>query len=255
MLRDVRCIRCGNCVSECPLGASRIIDDRRVIDFALCDNCLRCVGVCTAKAIECAGQWKSVPEIIDTVLRDLAYYQSTGGGLTLSGGEPLRQWRFAKELAQAAQTNGVHIALDTTGYASWKAVSAVMEHVDLVLYDIKHMDAAIHRKHTGVSNTVILENLKSLLRETKAAVWIRIPIIPSFNHSDEAITAIGAFLTSLPRPVEKVSILPFHQYGASKYPALGRPYPWSDQKTDSNDRIQEIKHLLASFELNVEIGR
>jgi pyruvate formate lyase activating enzyme len=255
MLRDVKCIRCGNCVSECPLGASQIIDDRRVIDFGICNQCLRCVGVCTARAIECAGEWKSVGEIMDIVVRDTAYYRSTSGGLTLSGGEPLKQWRFARELASAARANGIHVALDTTGYASWKAFSAVIENVDLVLYDLKHMGTAMHQKFTGVPNRVILQNLGAILRETDATVWVRIPVIPAFNNEEETIVAMAAYLCSLPRPIEKISLLPFHQYGAGKYPALGRSYHWSDQAPDPEERIEFLKHRLETFNLNVEIGR
>jgi pyruvate formate lyase activating enzyme len=255
MLHDVNCIRCGNCVVECPQGASQIINDRRVIDCTRCSQCMQCVGVCTAQAIECAGEWKNIPEIISTVLRDAAYYNSTGGGLTLSGGEPLWQWRFARELAKAAHANGLHVALDTTGYAPWKAFSSALEYVDLVLYDLKHMDPARHRAFTGVPNGLILKNLGAILRETQATVWVRIPVIPTFNNTSEAIVAMGAFIRALPRQVEKVSILPFHQYGAGKYAALGRPYRWSDQKIDSDERLQEIKQLLTTFDLNVDVGR
>jgi pyruvate formate lyase activating enzyme len=255
MLRDVKCIRCGNCVVECPQGASQIIDDCRVVDFSRCNQCLRCVQVCTAQAIEGVGKWKSVSEIMDMVERDLAYYHSTGGGLTLSGGEPLRQWRFAQELAKAAHATGIHVALDTSGYADWEALSGVLEDVDLVLYDIKHLDAGIHQKYTGVPNLRIIKNLQAILGETQVAVWVRIPIIPGFNHTQQAIGAIGAFLCSLPRPVDKVSILPFHQFGASKYPALGRPYYWSEYQPDTKERIAKLKRCLEEFNLHVEIGR
>jgi pyruvate formate lyase activating enzyme len=255
MLRDAKCIRCGSCVRACPQDASQIIDDRRVIDFTRCSQCLACVGVCPARAIECAGQWKGIEEVVKTVLRDTPYYRSTGGGLTISGGEPLNQWRFTSALAESAHANGIHVALDTTGYASQKALSAVIEHVDLVLYDLKHMDPATHRKFTGVSNQLILRNLVSILQDTSASVWIRIPVIPGFNNSEAAISAIGAFLCTLPRPVEKVSILPFHQYGASKYPALGKPYAWNGQRPDTAEKIEKFKHQLVALNLNVEVGR
>lgn len=255
LVRDGICIRCGACAAECPLGASEIVDDHRVIHFELCNNCLRCVPVCTARAIEAAGQEKSVAEILDIVQRDAAYYRSTGGGITLSGGEPLAQWHFARELAKAAHSSNIHVALDTSGYASWEDLSAVLEYTDLVLYDVKHMDADNHREHTGVSNQRILRNLRSILRKTEVAVWVRIPVIPAFNCSEEAISAIGVFLHALPRPVEKVSLLPFHQYGAGKYQALGRPYRWSDQEPVPEDGMREIKRSLEAYHLPVEIGR
>ncbi len=255
MVRDANCIRCGNCVNECPRGASQISDGQRVIDFSLCDNCMRCVEVCTARAIVGAGERKSVAEIIDTVLRDAAYYKSTGGGLTLSGGEPLWQWRFASELAKTARNHGIHVALDTSGFASWKALSAVIQHVDLVLYDIKHLDARQHKKYTGVSNLKILDNLGAIMRETTATVWVRVPLIPAFNDTEEAISAIGTFLHSLERPIERVSILPFHQYGAAKYSALGRPYLWSGRSAVSMEKVKVLKNCLMAFDLKVEIGR
>ncbi len=255
MLRDVQCIRCGKCVKECPMGAGQIIHDHRVIDFTLCNQCLQCVGVCTARAIECVGQWKSVTQIINTVMRDIGYYRSSAGGLTLSGGEPLSQWHFARELAKAARSNNLHVALDTSGHGTLKALYAVLEFVDLVLYDVKHLDADIHRKVTGVSNQRILHNLSRIMKETTTPVWIRIPLIPDFNNSPGAITAIGKFLVSLPRPVEKVSLLPFHQYGAGKYPALGRQYQWREQPIDSPEKIEQLKQSLTTLDLNVEIGR
>jgi pyruvate formate lyase activating enzyme len=199
--------------------------------------------------------WKSVAQIMDTVLRDLAYYSSTAGGLTLSGGEPLRQWHFARQLAIAARTEGIHIALDTCGYATWEAFASVLEHVDLVLYDIKHMDAAIHRRYTGVSNLRMLKNLQAIMQQTRVAVWVRIPVIPGFNHTREAISAMGAFLCSLPRPVEKVSLLPFHQFGAGKYIALGRPYHWCEYQPDTEESIALLKRNLEKFNLHVEVGR
>jgi pyruvate formate lyase activating enzyme len=130
-----------------------------------------------------------------------------------------------------------------------------MENVDLVLYDLKHMDTAMHQMFTGVLNGVILRNLAAILQETNAVVWVRIPVIPAFNNSEETIVAMAALLSSLPRPIEKVSLLPFHQYGAGKYPALGRPYPWFDQVPDPEERIENLKHCLETFNLNVEIGR
>ncbi len=242
-------------MAECPQSASQIIDDRRVIDFTRCNQCMRCVQVCTTRAIERAGEWKSVVEVMDTVVRDLDYYRSSGGGMTLSGGEPLHQWRFARELAKAAHQKGIHVALDTSGYADWEALSGVLEHVDLVLYDIKHMDAGIHQKYTGVPNLRIIKNLQAILGETQVAVWVRIPVIPGFNHTQQAIGAIGAYLRGLPRPVDKVSILPFHQFGAGKYPALGRPYYWSEYQSDSEDRIVQLMRCLDGLGLRIEVGR
>jgi pyruvate formate lyase activating enzyme len=124
-----------------------------------------------------------------------------------------------------------------------------------VLFDLKHLDPAIHRQHTGVSNLVILKNLEALLQQTRVGVWIRIPVIPSFNFADETIAGIGAYLRALPRPVEKVSLLPFHQYGAGKYAALGRPYRWLDQSPVTEERIEELRQCLVAFGLQVEIGR
>jgi pyruvate formate lyase activating enzyme len=255
LLRDVKCIHCGNCVDECPQGAIQISEDHRLIDFTRCNQCLRCVEVCTARAIDRAGDWRSVAEIMDSVMRDMAYYRSTGGGVTLSGGEPLCQWRFARELAKAAQTKGIHVALDTSGYASWKAFSSVLEHIDLVLYDIKHMDADIHQNYTGVSNSIIVKNLLSIMHQTRVPVWVRVPVIPAFNHTQEAIGAIGTFLASLPRQVEKVSLLPFHQFGAGKYPSMGRPYAWSAYGGDPKEKIADLKRNLERMGLRVEIGK
>jgi pyruvate formate lyase activating enzyme len=216
---------------------------------------MQCVQVCTARAIERVGEEKTTDEVMAIVSRDESYYQRTGGGLTISGGEPLLQWGFTRELARAAFRTGIPVALDTTGFASWDALSKVLEFTDLVLFDIKHLDDEQHRKLTGVSNKPILENLQKILMETKVAVWIRIPIIPGYNDSTETLARIGAYLTGLPRSIDKVSLLPFHQNGSAKYKAMGRPYSLLDQSPPSKESMEEIKRLFVKLNLETEIGR
>jgi pyruvate formate lyase activating enzyme len=253
--RDAKCIHCGRCAEACPQHAIEMTADGRIIHFKDCDNCMECVRVCPARAIEQIGETKSVEQVLDIVSRDASYYERTGGGMTLSGGEPLLQWEFTRELARAASKAGIPVALETTGFAMWENFAKVLEFAYLVLFDLKQLDDEKHRKTVCVSNKIILENLRKVLSETDAKVWIRIPIISSFNDSFEDLAAIERFVTTLPRHVEKISLLPLHHYGEGKYKGLGRSYPWQGQEPPTAEKMGEIKNLFEAFHQKVEIGR
>jgi pyruvate formate lyase activating enzyme len=253
--RDAKCIRCGRCVETCPQHAIEMTTDGRIIHFEDCNQCLECAKVCTARAIEQVGEKKSVAQVMDIVSRDASYYKRTGGGMTITGGEPLLQWEFSRELAKAASQAGILTALETTGFARWENFAKVLEFTDLVLFDLKQMDNEKHKKTIGVSNKIILENLQKVLSETNVKVWIRIPIIPSFNDSMDDLTGLGKFATSLPRPADKISLLPLHHYGEGKYKGLGRKYVWMGQKPPTQERLGEIKNSFEVLHQRVEIGR
>ena len=253
--RDIRCIGSGKCAEICPKHAIVFVENTRIIDWETCNYCMKCAQVCPSKAIEAVGEHMTIAEVVDTVARDSNYYRRTYGGMTLSGGEPLLQWQFALGLLREAKRKGFHTALDTAGYAEWEILDEVLNHTDLVLYDVKHMDSQKHQEATGVPNERILDNLQKTLAKSKAKVWIRRPVIPGFNDSEEDLTKLCKFVLTLDRSVEKVSLLPYHKYGELKYVAKGIVYPYQDFVLVSDEQMQRSKKLVESCGLKVDIGR
>ena len=194
-------------------------------------------------------------EVMDTVMRDASYYRRTEGGMTLSGGEPLVQWRFALELLRAAKGAGLHTVVDTTGQADWEILDAVLGFTDLVLYDVKHVDSDRHREGTGMPNERILENLRKTVARGAVKVWVRYPLIPRFNDSEESLEGLCQLVLELDPPVEKVSLLPYHKFGELKYTATGKRYPWDGVPTISEERIEEFKKFVESHGIGVDVGR
>jgi pyruvate formate lyase activating enzyme len=255
LTRDIKCIHCGKCIEACPQKAISKVEDKRVIDWTKCDYCLKCAEVCAAKSIEVSGEEMTVARVLDTVMRDASFYKRTGGGMTVSGGEPLVQWEFARALLREGKQKGIHTALDTTGYADWEALDKVAEFTDLVLYDLKHMDPTKHKEATGVSNERILDNLTKIAAKANSHVWIRIPLIPDFNDSEAALGDICAFALTLGGNVEKVSILPYHKFAELKYTATGREYMYREVNLLSDDRVEELKKFVESRGLKVDVGK
>ena len=255
IVRDVKCIKCGRCVETCPQNAITIKDDIRIFDWGKCDSCLKCADTCPPRAIECVGEYMTVDKVLDIVGRDSGYYRHSNGGVTLSGGEPLVQWRFTLEVLRTAKQRGFHTALDTTGYAEWEVLNEVMEYTDLVLYDVKHMDSEIHKEATGVSNERILENLQRAVARPKARIWVRNPLIPDFNDHEKDLEELCRFVLSLGPGVEKVSLLPYHKYGEMKYAATGRIYTYTETALYSDERIQEFKQFVECHGIKVDIGK
>jgi pyruvate formate lyase activating enzyme len=251
MTYDIRCIGCGKCAEVCSTGAITFDGAKREIDWEKCDECLECARVCPARGIECVGRHMTIDEVVAKVEQDRVFYENSGGGMTVSGGEPLVQWEFVSSVLQRCREKGLHTALDTSGMAPWKNLERVLEHADLVLFDIKHMDSAIHKKGTGVGNETILENARKVAE--RATTWIRIPLIPGFNDSESNVTRAAHFAGEI--GAEKISLLPYHNLGSSKYPKLGRTYPMEDAPLLGEEKVKELKSRLEAMGLKVEIGR
>ncbi len=218
MIRPTRCMRCGRCVDICPNHALYYDQDGTVrIRWSLCDQCHACVGACTSGALEVIGEAMGVPRIIHEVEKDRLFYRNSGGGVTISGGEPLFQPDFLLELLAALRLQGMHTALDTCGYCEADLLSLVLPEVDLFLFDVKHLDACKHREFTGADNRCILENLRYVA--AGARTWVRVPVIPGFNDSPEDIGAIADFAREI--GAEKVSLLPYHEGGLAKHAQIG----------------------------------
>lgn len=253
--RDVKCIRCGKCVEACPEDAIVIADDRRTIDWTNCNSCLKCAEVCPSGAIEATGRYMTVAQVMDPVRRDAGYYERSGGGMTVSGGEPLQQWPFALKLLREAKKTDLHTALDTTGHADWEVLNEVLNFTDLVLYDVKHPESARHEEGTGVPNERILDNLRRTAARPGVKVWVRYPLIAGFNDSEEALERLCALVLPLQPAVEKVSLLPYHRFGEPKYAALGKVYPWQNRPTIGDEQVEAVRKRIESLGIAVEVGR
>lgn len=253
--RDIKCIRCGKCVEACSQQAITVVENTRTIQWDKCNYCMKCAEVCPSGAIERAGEYMTVAKVIDTVGRDASYYRRTNGGMTLSGGEPLMQWQFALKLLQEAKRRGLHTALDTTGYTDWEILDEILNFTDLVLYDVKHPNSARHREATGVPNERILDNLRKTVAKPGLKVWVRHPVIPQFSDSEEELEELCKLILTLKPSVEKLSLLPYHKFGELKYAAMGKVYPWKGIPIISDERIGELKKLVESHGIKVDVGR
>jgi pyruvate formate lyase activating enzyme len=260
ILRPERCIGCGACLETCEQDAISQDEGRIVTDRERCTACGACVQVCYAEARSLVGRQVSVAEVMDAIERDTAFYDQSGGGVTISGGEPLAQPNFLRELLRACKNRRLHTTLDTCGCAPWEVVDSVRQYVDLFLYDLKLMDDERHRAFTGVSNRPILENLRRLageghrpLRQGSAQVILRLPIIPGINDDEENLRAMGAFAADLPH-LERVDLLPYHRIGRDKYQRLGKPCPMPETEPPSEARMDEIAQILGSFGVEIRQG-
>lgn len=241
------CIGCGTCQRACPFGIAPGFQGKDPV----CTLCGRCARVCPAKALELTGETKSVDEILDEISRDESYYQSTGGGITISGGEPLLYPEFVCALAEDIKKLGYHLALETTGFAPWETARKVFKNFDLILFDIKSMDDEIHRQYVGVSNHQILENARCAAREGFPLMF-RVPLMGGINDSEENIRALAEFCRET--GVRSVEFLPYHKFGENKYRLLGRPYQCTAQ-TPSLQHRRNLAFILEDAGISVKIGK
>ena len=220
-----KCLHCGHCGETCPEGAVTMEAQLVQIDANRCSGCGACVAECPAQALKMEGERKSVRQVLDIVMQDLPFYEESGGGLTLSGGELLMQPEFAWNLLSAAKEDGLHTCCETTGMASSDVFDRVTEQVDELLFDLKHWNAEAHKAGTGVSNALPIENMCRAIQGGKN-VLPRIPVIPGFNDSLADAGELAKLLCSL--GAKRCQLLPFHQFGENKYDLLGTDYRYRD---------------------------
>lgn len=247
------CVGCHRCVAACPTGATKVKTNgsgRIEIDYSLCQGCGKCVEVCLADARVIMGKQMTVEEVFEVVKKDTLFYRNSGGGMTASGGEPVYQPVFLKALLTRCQEAGLHTALETSGYVDWKTLKDILEHVDLVLYDVKHMDSEEHRRLVGIGNELILENLEKIAKDK--SIIIRVPLIPGYNDSEWNIKATGEFLSRI--GISKVDIAPYHQLGVGKYERLGMVYTLGHVATCTEEQTEKAKHLLELYGLEVSLA-
>lgn len=221
-----KCLGCGECVRACRNQAHTVTAANgrvlHTLDRGRCKVCGDCAAACDAGCLEVVGRELSVDELMREVLADRPFFQGTGGGVTLSGGEPLMQIDFAAALLQASKDEGLHCCIETCGFVSWSRLHRVLPLVDLFLYDYKMTAAQAHVRHTGQSNEVILRNLRRL-HDEGATIRLQCPLVPGLNDNAEHLAGIAALAASMPR-LEGVSLLPYHPLGTSKRKLFGMPH-------------------------------
>ena len=249
---DSRCVVCGECRSACPLASAMDGAGPLPPRTTGCTQCGACIDACPTGARQVIGRSVPITEIMHEVMRDRVFYEDSGGGVTISGGEPLSQPRFLIGLLQECKNQGIHAALDTTGFGQRDALLAAANLARLVLYDLKAFDEALHVKLTGVSNRIILSNLRELDRE-HPDVWIRLPVVPGFNDNLEDLRKIAEFVSTL-RSVTLVNLLPFHRTGLHKFERLGLTHSLDGVETPSGETMQAIVDQFHAFGLKTRVG-
>jgi len=242
-----KCIGCGHCFDACQNGAHILVEGHHVMDRRKCISCGACAEGCFSGALEIAGQMVTVDEVMAEMLRDRIFYINSGGGVTLSGGEPLFQPEFTLALLEAAKEEGVHTALDTSGYTPWDVLEGVVRFTDLVLYDLKQMDSRAHRALTGVPNELIIDNLRRLDGHD-IPIWVRIPLIPGRNDGDSHFHAMGEFLSRLEN-IERVEILGYHRLAESKYERAGMEYTLKGLRPPPEEALASRRRILLNYDL------
>ncbi len=214
-----KCTGCGACVRVCPNGCRTLSGGRLSFDRSACTGCGLCAKHCFYDALKLCGAQRTPESVMEEVLKDRPFYENSGGGMTVSGGEPMAQFEFTMELLKLAKGNGLHVCLETCGFTPWKQCAEILPYVDLFLFDIKTVDPKKHRRFTGQDNTRILANLRGL-DAAGAELHLRCPMIPELNDSDAELCGIGALANTLTH-VREIEVEPYHPLGVSKAYRLG----------------------------------
>lgn len=236
------CYGCGHCVPACPREAISLDLEGVRIDYERCDHCGACVAACPPEALRLYGQVMTAAQVFEQVRRDQLFYCRSGGGVTLTGGEPLFQPQFAIAILELCREAGIHTAVETSGYVSSDILLHVLEYVDHVMFDLKLIDESLHLRMTGQSHDIILRNAR-LVMQSGISCQPRMPLIPTVNDSVEEIQAIARFLKEVHLP--KLELMPYHSLGVGKYESLGRQYPFPSL---ASVKIEEAARVKDAFE-------
>lgn len=242
---EARCIGCERCRSACGTGAiTAAPDGKMTIARKACTDCGDCARVCPSRAMRLLGEDRSMDEVTRTVEEDGQFYWRSGGGVTISGGEPMIQSEFVSGVLASCRERGIHTAVETCGHARWEDVERVCAHADLIVFDVKHIDPVRHEALTGASNELILENLRRIsLRFAALPIVARTPIVPGLTDSEDNIRGIAEFLSEI-GTVERYDLLPYHRFGEPKYAQLGRRYELSGLRPPSDERMQALRRIV-----------
>lgn len=244
---DKRCIGCGDCVEACPEKAIRVEDKTPIIDRSKCTSCGKCAEVCIPKAIEIVGEKKTPDEVLKEVEKDMVFYQTSNGGVTLTGGEPISQPKFLLEFLKKCKEAGIHTAVETSGCGKWETYERILPYVDLVMYDLKEMDSEKSREYIGIKPDLILENAEKISRIKP--MWIRVPVIPGYTAREDNIRKIAEFIATKLPSVERIDLLPHHRLGEPKYKNLGRKYALEGVQPPDKEEMLKYKEIMESYGL------
>ncbi|MEJ5228377.1 MAG: glycyl-radical enzyme activating protein [Pseudothermotoga sp.] len=250
MWAKYKCIHCGSCIASCPNHALSFNGDLLILRKDQCTLCGRCTQYCPTTALKSVGQLMEPEDLLKELQKDIMYFDQSDGGVTFSGGEPLLQSEFLLEVLPKIKSQGINVAIDTSGYVSQECLEKLLPFVDLFLYDLKIIDEEKHIRYTGVSNGVIKDNLRLLIEKGKKIV-IRIPVIPCVNDSQQDVEDLCNFLASLNTRL-KIDLLPYHNV-SEKYSALWKEYKMSNSK-DINKAVKYVEGKISSRGFQVKIG-
>ena len=252
MLYESKCIGCGKCFEVCPLGLHKIEDGKHIIDREKCALCGKCVSECYAEAVVFSAKEYSSDEVFAEILQDKVYYDESDGGVTLSGGEVTCQKDFALEIIEKCKQNGIKTAIETNLYLPFEKIKDLLSAVDLVMLDVKIFDNESHKKHTGVSNAQILENVK-MLDGLGVPFIVRTPLIPAVTDSEENLSSIAKFIAPL-KNLKYYEILNFNPLGASKYSSLSEENKFDGAKPFEKAKLDALASLIEGCGVKVKVG-
>ena len=233
-----KCLQCMKCIRVCPKGVHSFEGEEKVLQREKCTACGRCVKVCPSKALGLSGKYITADDLISVVEKDGTFYTTSGGGITFSGGEPLLQKEFLKEVLMLCKNRGFHTAVESAVKVPWSHLEDIHELVDLFIVDIKTMNPELHKKSTGAENISILENIKRISK-LKNELWIRTPIIPGINDNIKSVQDIRSFAAKLNKNT-KYELVPFHKLAANKYESLGISYSVQDLEPPTKKLINSL---------------
>ena len=244
---------CSDCVSACPEGAIRRETGTLKIDRTKCIGCGRCETACFEDALRLFGKWYTPEDLMGRIRREKPYLIRSGGGVTIGGGEATCWSAFCRELIRLCHAEGIHTAIDSCGYPCTEETLAALDAADLVLFDLKGLNSARHQENTGAGNEDILRTFEHL-RATNKPVIVRAPLVPGYNDSPEELAALGLLLRESPN-VERVDLMPYHEYGVSKYEEIGLAYPLAGKvEPYSQDQVRQLLEFFRTYHPNVQIG-
>ena len=253
IFHENKCAACGRCIELCPKDAVYLDKEYGYLSNpAKCDGCGLCVKECYNSAREIVGSYYTVDELMSEIVKDVHFFEESGGGVTFSGGEPILQTEFLKAVLKECKLQGISTAIETAGYAAWSKFASIIDYIDLVFIDYKHFASDIHQKETGVSTDLIIENINRL-KETGIDIIVRIPVIPEFNFNEETIKEMFLILSEY-KNIKHIELLPFHILGKGKYKGLGRSYKFENTKSLKKQELEHLKILGNDMGLTVLIG-
>lgn len=235
-----KCIKCGSCCLQCSEKAITLTDYGPQIDRQLCNRCMKCAEFCPSGALENVGKEVSIDEVVQIASRDRILYEESGGGVTISGGEPLMQPDFLLGLLEAFQSMDIHTTIETCGYSKWEVINKISKNVDLLYYDFKLYDEKASKVYTGVSNRLILENLERLV-DNGINIRVRMPLIPSVNDDTYNIERTAEYLSSI--GVINIELLPYHNLGTAKYAGLDLNCPFQIKPVPTTEYLEQASSI------------